>query len=347
MVSVCSQFVRDIERPTPPLLIGGVLHVISEDGQGGPFSQAVDFLTASLPTSAALSLVKVTRILQEGNARPGFKRSQERECLGGSCWRRFEPHQPSKLHGLDYESWEFAGQVASTYARLMRDGGEVARPSRGDVAWDYQVRPDVAAEDLARLMAPAAEARGIEISRSGPERRDTWYIGKRGSDRMIRIYRKDLQDETVAHTIGPVLRVELQLRGDAAAAWWMAYVGSDVQGFKVAAAHVVEMTNLTPVIDPGEVPEAVKPDASPEAEKLAQWVRQNAVTVAAVSAAGVPIVKMCQDHVTFTSCRMAKSRLKRRVESITSAGVDHVVSLVKLFLGATPEPVSVPVRAAG
>lgn len=322
----------------PPVLTGGLTQPVPEQRGGGeslcgdPVGVGVDFLTVSMGLEDAAWLRGRGRLLDDGGPRPGFLRSQLWEVMGGQAWRRFDPRQPSKLWGLDYESWEASGSASWCLARDLR--GRVVRPSRVDVAWDYEVPPEVLADEAAAPFIEGARRKGFGSGISGHGGVNTLYIGSPNSERRIRVYRRDLRDPAVLFVQGPILRVEVVLRGDVARAWWPVYAASESAGFAAAAAHVFEMTGRRVQPEVGAVPElAERPAAIDAAQMVLHFVEQHASMIDAIGHAGIDLFGLA-GLVRQGWSQRTVYRHRQRVAALVSAGGDRVESIVRVMIEA-------------
>jgi hypothetical protein len=263
---------------------------------------------------------------EDGYGRPGFARSEQRKTLGGIAWRRMDPHQASDQWGKAYESWEFSGNAAWWPTQFLRS--RERRPTRIDVAWDFSVDAGYTADTFHDAVEPWCTSKGITTGISGHAGVNTRYIGSRKSDRMVRVYRKDLQDSILAEILGPTLRVELVLKGDHAAAFWQVWkdATSDDAAWPAAAAVLHHMTGLA--ISPGEVPQLEVPECKDESQRLLAFVEQHGPTLVAFVDAGVPLLDLCRDH-SLDASKPTRMRQGKRVRELQRQGVEQVTQLVR------------------
>ncbi len=208
--------------------------------------------------------------------------------MGGECWRRWEPHQTSRLWGKRYESWEFAGASAAWPASWLRNL-RGARVSRVDVCWDFEVDPSLTADAVLERASARATARRISLGITGQDGVNTRYLGSASSVRRVRIYRKDLKDEAWEFQFGPTLRVEVVLRDALAQAWWQAWDRSESEGYAAAAGHVYEVTGRRVQADVGEVGRLAVPRETVGAVMVANFIRQNASMIEACAECGIDL----------------------------------------------------------
>lgn len=250
----------------PPTTNRGVDIPPSQTGPyGPPYARGVDYLTITTGPEAAGWLLRHSDLLEEGRPSQGFQRSENR-IFGSSrqnkaqtTWRKYDPYSPSRLWGLNYESWLCAGPPAHAFAELLTAGpAHDMRASRVDIAWDYLVMETDDADTFADTVRSHCTNKGLKFHDQGPEDNHTKYIGSRASSRRIRVYRKDRQQPQFFPN--PVLRLELELKGDTAAAWWPVFCRDSKRGFAAAASHLYDMTGIKPQ-ETGEIPpQPVQPE---------------------------------------------------------------------------------------
>jgi hypothetical protein len=250
--------------------------------------------------------------------------------MGGFCWRRWEPRVASKHFGQEYESWQFPGsQAEEAIQRLRRfDVGEV-RPSRVDVAFDLVCPSGFTPEEFVESLRSHIESRGIVVGISGSGGVNTMYVGASGSERRIRVYRKDLQELMYAEMFGPTLRVEVELHREQAVAWWRVYHADEAEGLAAAAAHILQMTGFSVCDDVGQVPMRIMPDEADEAESLFQFLNQHAGRLVAWKSAGIPVGELAREHYDVRAGKMAASRRVKRERKLERLGVSEVVEMVR------------------
>lgn len=325
---------EDSRQADPPLLTGGSLQ---SDNVGNLISVGVDFLTVTVgaanatPDSVGTYLCDATRFLEEGKPLLGFARSELRQCLGGECWRRMEPHQSSKDFGLDYESWEASGEAALGLAFDLRGRGKV-RPSHIDIAFDFSVKDAMTADVFWHLVEPWSRRKGFKPGISGEDDVNTRYIGGKTSEKRIRIYRKDKQDAGFAEFFGTVLRVELILKGDHARRWWRLYDRDEDAAKRAAGTIIHGMTGFRPVEGSEALPELEKPAGLADAQQLALFIEQHGARLLAYDAAGVDVLELARTAGVTRRNRMAESRFRKRVRSLLAAGAAQVVAMARLLL---------------
>lgn len=298
-----------------------------------PVQKCIDFLTATVGTNVGKKLVMAYPEREPGYAGRGFAASEKRSRGVWECWRRYQPYQKSPTLGDDYECWECSGGSSQHTAHIVRKLSPV-RPSRVDVAFDFWVVDAFSADSFIDLVRGYVGEGHLGINGHGGV--NTLYINKSDAPRRLRVYRKDKQDPFQFFAPGdgpgceyrncgaeiclaehlsdeveleckwkplPVLRVELQLRGDRAADWWRVHCeGEGDGGWPAAVAHIEELTGRRIVDDVGSVPER-QPKADADAmEHLKRFLTQNGRTLEALLVAGVPVNEL--------SCALAAKRDK-------------------------------------
>lgn len=310
----------------PPFANRGVeTYIARTEGvvSGELLGSGLDYLTVSMGTETAGAWLPSTRLLEPGKPQPGFGSSERRECLGGQCWRRWEPHQESKRWAREYESWEFDGGNAVVPGRWFR--GREVRPSRVDVAWDFSVAESETAEVVQDRVREHAEARGfVADGKTGEAGVFTCYVGSIHSERRLRIYRKDLKDEGWLLQFGPTLRVELILKQERAVSWWRVWSEDEARAIAAAAAHVLEITGRCVQADVGDVPPPLRlDDAVDPAQQLFWALKQCGGVLAAGVDAGVDVLGLLMESRDHAG---RKSRWDSRLlaDRMRAAGVDEV-----------------------
>lgn len=311
------------EESTPPILIGGVLHPklnnkpnLSLTGTG------YDAFTVSVPLGIAEQLLHRSEAVETGFGTTGFKQSEKRICMGGDCYRRFDPHTASKAWGMEYESWEYKGQPSTRPIRDLQ--GQECKPTRIDIAFDFDCPEDYFPSDFEDSVLPFVNNKGIDINYAGKRLSHTVYFGSRKSERMIRVYRRDVKNPLLAAEGRNILRVELELKKDMCLAFWAHITehGPD-SGIVVAAAHVSQMLGVAPITHDGYLPPLLRTDEDTEAvQMLLQFIKQNSVMIEACRAAGIDTERLAREKIWKSAKnRMQMSRLakKTRILSVSDA----------------------------
>jgi hypothetical protein len=281
--------------------------------------------------------------IKAGGAIRGFRQSENRACLGGWFWRRWDPVTESKMYGGSYESWEASSDAAGGLARELQ--GVPGYATRVDIAFDYfeaggrmatlkpehvimpQVNPDTISDDP-KIKMKTHE--GFIVGFRGEGGCNTGYIGTRNSDRMVRIYRKDLQSEGFEDWLGPCLRVEIELRGEHAKAWWSIYRHDRDEAMRAAAAHIEAMMGLNPMPG-GTVPELEAPPELSEVDSLFQFIQSTANREEAYRAAGVDLERL--RHLRLSNLgRQALGRLEDLERRLRAIDIDALENRVAAML---------------
>lgn len=326
----------------PPFLIGGLSRLISQTGTEQVAQNpnitlsgvGYDALTLTVPTETAEVLLHHTEPVQEDPVSVrGFRTAQKHLCMGGECWRRWEPTSSSPVYGTEYESWEFKG--TPTFDAVSRMIHHRGRPSRIDIAFDYCVPEDMYPRDCEKLITEHADLAGYGISYSGPRDTHTVYVGSRQSERMLRIYRRDIKNPLLAHEGIHLLRFELELKKKMAHAFWahMREVGID-EAHKAAAAHVATMIGYSPLPEISEVPPLVRTQEDTEAvQMLLQFVKQNAIMLQACDIAGIDVADLAKcKNESSNHPRKIKERLSAKLQLLGNYDSDRIVQTVKALM---------------
>jgi hypothetical protein len=233
----------------PPVLTGGLKPENNCGGLGYLADTSFDWLSLTVSASASRTLVNMTQFREDGRPIAGFGASESRICLGGTCWRKMQPHQSEKAcgYGKNYESWEFSGPVA--HSNIPKLVGLDCKPTRIDVAFDFKVDSAYTPDEWIESVRSHFENKRLNDGISGQNDINTRYIGSKQSDRRIRVYRKDIQDLVIAQCTGPCLRIELILKAAYAVAFWRILCESSDNAVRVAAAYITEMTGFVPLPD--------------------------------------------------------------------------------------------------
>ena len=299
---------------------------------GEPFGVGLDWLTVTMSGQVARELVAESEVVYAGTGRKGFAKSERRGMMGGECWRRWEPVVPSSRWGLEYESWEWESGASAWPARYL--AGRDCRPTRVDVAFDFIVPDDVLSDHVIEASRSFIEGKGLQIGISGAGGINTRYVGSVHSARRVRIYRKDLQDVAFALQFGPLLRVELTLRGDYVEDFWCVLCSSTDAALRRAAWHVREMMGLV-VLPEAESPEplaCVSPGFD-AAAKLSWVFRHSSAVLDAAFRSGVDVPGLVAAYMAQRASRTCQWRQSQLVKAIQAAGVEEVDGALRLLLG--------------
>lgn len=298
---------------------------------GKPDTVGIDYLTLSVSTSEAERFLRCSPDAETmpGYRQPGFRKSEQRQIVGGWVWRKWSPYVASTDWGLQYESWLGSGEVGGFL--LDSFTGFDIRPSRVDVAFDFCVSDDVASADFVDLVRPHVLAKKIKIGVNGIENPSgvsdlTQYIGTRSSNRQIRIYRKDLKDSAFAQLRGAVLRVEIIMRDELARRWYSQHLLGD--GYSFASSVVSDMTGFSPLADDYEPPSFLSPPSVVPAQSLAALLVSYGVLINDLCKSGININSVVSQYLRcLKPCRMMRSRSRSRRQAIHDAGADSVIDM--------------------
>lgn len=311
----------------PPMLIGGLRQGAIIDALG----VKVDQFTATMSTQVAADhLLTCTTPYEQGYAKQGFKQTERRTTMGGICWRRWQPQSESVTWGLDYESWEWDGGKGggSDSAADMLRGIDV-RPSRVDVAFDFSCSESVTPELVVCSDQVQKHCERIGVTADGVTGSGgvfTRYIGASTSAMMIRIYRKDLQNQILGEMLGPVLRVELVMRDHYARAWWAVWEHSKQEAYRWAAAQVHRLSSMIVVDGDLPIPEIVHPETR-AAEPVLAIIQQYASMLVACREAGIDLHALAAAQVGAMS-RAGKHRHAKRVTQLQQQDPVEVAAMV-------------------
>jgi len=287
--------------------------------------RGIDALTLTVPTYAAERLLEQSAPNEVGGLTRGFQRSEKRDVLGGQAWRKWDPYQPSKAFGLQYESWEAArGPDAHCWSGTLR-GWDLAvkcRATRVDVAWTFDVRSDVYPDDVIDPEVQAfAKERKFRSPVAGEHPAWTRYLGVRGSSRMLRVYRKDLQSPVLGFLAGgALLRVELETHEDFAAELWRLFVADPDSMYAAAAAHVLHMTGRDVQHDVTCYEPITVPEEADSAQLLLQFMKQNPTMAKRLLSAPGYVRQTLGSLVTEIQSRTSEYRTRKREEAFVRSG---------------------------
>jgi hypothetical protein len=251
-----------------------------------------------------------------------------------------EPHQSSARWGTDYESWEWDGSVAGLAAD--RCAALDGRPSRVDIAFDFEVHPDVIPDMVSDLIKGPdittkdgdrhqASKGGFSLGVAGQGGVNTVYVGSPRSDRRIRIYRKDRRDLFFRLQEGPTLRVEVELHKEQAHAFWQEFQRDSQHATRVAAAHVEQMFGVRCMPSVTDLPEIVRPEGISEAESLFKRFEQHSGWIMAADEAGLDVVRIAQEFTEGAS-RMTEYRRRKLAKSLQAIGPEMLRRMLRSML---------------
>ena len=324
----------------PPIANRGVvtLKPPKQGAQNTPYRAGLDYLSVTCPAGRSADHALQSISINEGKGKPtsGFSASSVISVGGAMGYRKTGPVYPSKNWGSDYLCYELSGPNSQLLAASLRPDDEL-RSSRIDIAFDFKVPADYMADQLADELRQHHMDLGIISGINGQGDVNTRYIGSKTSDRRIRIYRKDLRDAELFATTGPVLRIELILKGKHARKFFHEYLLDPDDSLRVAAGHILEMTGLNPlpreVVTPPPLDRGFVGDA---AQEVFQFVRQNGQQLEAFRAAGIDLNDLadCFGRPPQPS-KMQEKRRRDRISRITAHGVSEVLQGVGILLRGT------------
>ena len=309
----------------PPLLIGGV-----RQPQASLLCAGCDYLTVSMSASMAEILKGAFPLAREQSPMhfKGFKFHEMRASLGGACDRHWGPHTGSKVRGKDFELWGWRGEVASGALYSIRNGAGILNTSelfvatRFDMAFDFHCDPDLSPMSVrdawAAVWREELRLRG-RIAGEDSSADHTAYIGGMTSDRMIRIYRKDLE-----RGFGiPTLRVELVLKGEFAQEALEKSLENDRIGVDCCAAHVFAMTGCEFLDHLHPVRLRTPKKKVPIAATLAAMVEQYSLVLTVASELGIDLDSLTGARARQIS-RATRYKWKRALEEAREAGGEEI-----------------------
>lgn len=292
-------------------------------------SEGFDWLTVTVPDSMSARMQAATEFGEEGFGRPGFGSSEQRLMFGGKCWRRFDPRGESRDFGLQYESWEFSGSVAHTAAvHLVPDGP--CRATRVDWRVDLEVDKAVMSDDVVEAMREHTTDHRITTGVSGHAGVNTRYVGSRKSDRMVRVYRKDLQDQSLIYEGRSVMRIELVLRHDLAADAFALYRSDERAGAAAFREHMRQLTGLR-LGELGELPPPAPRLVDDEvASQYFKFMQMHGDQIEVFRRLGLDVSEDARERWNIGKpSRVRESRLRRRMEDAASVDAEAVRTTVR------------------
>lgn len=289
------------------------------------FRSRFDFLTVSMSSATAESILDQTEHLRPGGRVQGFAQSEERMCFGGTLWVRSEPVTASRQWGTDYVSIELPGSQADAMLdRIPMDG---TRATRIDLAHDWECSEDLKPEHVRDAWRPHWEPKGIKSGISGEDEINTVYLGSRSSDKRVRIYRKDLQDSMWRDY--PLIRVETVVRRDVAAAVWKLSTRPAMAAAMNHALQTLTGHDMGDCAPPPPVPTLADTDLG---QRVFEFVKQNGRLLVTLDRLGVDLRRLASLTEGQFSLR-TEERL--RADLIQNAAVnpddllDHVAMLFR------------------
>jgi hypothetical protein len=192
------------------------------------------------------------------------------------------------------------------------------------VAWTFDVLPHVFPDDVLNADVCAfAKGRRFRSPVAGEFPAWTRYLGSpRGSgDRLLRVYRKDLQQPELGVLAGgALLRVELVLRDEHAAALWPLYVDDPASAYAAAAAHVHHMTGCHVQSSITSVPSIDVPDDLDIAQGLLNFMGQYPGVLQQLLSAPDDVRGTLQRIASARQSASSRARATRRQHKFNLAG---------------------------
>ena len=318
---------RGVVTPAEAGLVGGSGDISPERlGRG---MAGLDALTLVLPSAYAEFLVSSPGfgVVEEMSARY-FGSAERWQIPGGHLVRKFEPLRKQKVYGGSYEVWEVKGPHSANLAAAAVP--LVGYATRMDYAFDFSVSADTWPPDVVREIG---NPKGLKRFHSGEPGKEGEYYGSRNSERVVRIYRKDEQDEDVAETYGPLMRLEVELKGKRAKQAWGHRRAGEPRLRELAAGHLRAMLQIDVIEDVRDVPSL--PPADPErvgARKILQFVSQHRVTIQALATLGLDVSKLVEPTLAALSSgavRAHRMRLRRRLDELQGVSIDSCLELLR------------------
>lgn len=235
----------------------------------------------------------IGKVLLDGAAPkwPGFRDGEWLEGLGGRLQRMSSPFQESSRHGLSYALWVFRDGTQYTYPQLLRGRGQATRV---DVAFDFKVPAEVSALSFVNGTEVLRKSCYREPSLVGKPSECTAYLGSPKATRRVRIYRKDLEGKGRALRLAPTLRIEAQLRGEAAESFWDSYGMHDEGGFTMAAGVIEDICGVVVQQERERWSAPVKPVRADAVFALGCMLRMYGGLMADLSSFGVDVVSLAK-----------------------------------------------------
>ena len=153
----------------------------------------------------------------------------------------------------------------------------------------------------------------------------TCYVGAIGAERRVAIYRRDLRDDSGAFVeFGPLLRIEVRLKGDHADAMLSLLTKHGAETARAAAAaHIRELTGLE-VQACVEVPKLATVEDAEQLAELWQFIDQHGERLVSWHKMGVDVVQLAREFTRVRS-RMTRWRAFKRLERWACVDWEHLV----------------------
>lgn len=244
----------------------------------------------------------------------GFKEHQMRKGRWDELIQRhLSPEVKSARWGKTYELWVWTGGNAQ-FCKDTIPAEELKHDrkcTRIDCAFDIACEESLEPERLIKDWQDHCDARNITTGPDGQGCRQTWtwYVGARGSDRRIRVYRKD--KENPAWAMGATMRIELELhRQESNALFW--YYERDIEKmWGMAVAHIEDMTGFRISSDVGSIPETENKKPVELSSSLASLVMQYGSILEVIARNKIDIVPLLDKRLDLISKRTKMRDLKK------------------------------------
>ena len=327
---------------TPPSSKGGCQRVQALV-EGPVVRRGVDYATYSLTTELADSVLgNEGRQVGDWVPKRFFGRASEFMVPGGSVWWKREPVSPSKRWGSQYDVIEASGAAGAWLAERLASHVAEVNCTRFDLAVDVQVDGELSPGDVVRPLSVTGEADGlqtetgfsIDFRAKGPAREWPWWVGRRGSGRMLRVYRKDLENPLLyPDDVGAVMRFELELLDPSAHITFQRWTVDEPSTWAAYGRHVYDMTQreLLPI---GDLPDVPTRPAVEACQTVLQLIEQHGHTLDAAIAAGIDVVELAAARSARpVRDRGQKSRQNKRRMAIAMladafGGIDQLQSFL-------------------
>jgi len=191
-------------------------------------------------------------------------------------------------------------------------------PSRLDYAMDFSCPLDYFPRHFIEDCRPWLNTHcvGIGVHTAGPEFEGTRYIGSRSSERMIRIYRKDLEDKLIARTDGPVLRIELEAKGfHSKRIFFDGYKSGYNQAVLSSLQHCQLLTGVYFGAHPSKLKNSNRLKNTNGFKRVYSLLNQYGPVISALMAAGVDLKGLSALKSSYSS-NESRRRARRLVESL-------------------------------
>lgn len=274
-----------------------------------------------------------------------------------------------------YESWEFSGAQAG-HAWTISLGLEMLvvgkfgdknyepsypKPSRLDIAYDFECAEHETTDYLCDLMRARIKEYNNAVSVHNEKQRykkykikpmkDLWYDaqlkGKRGeltfylpflgAPRLVRIYRKDIQNPAACDDFGVpyILRIEMEMKEDWALKAWNAR--KDDGHYAVAAHMVAELTGILvgSTVKGGYVGNTK--EVTCEATKLFNACMQYKAMMPMWAELGIDCFEVMKRLDTIQS-KTSRSNIRKKMKYINDVGVDAVKKKLDELVDEVLEP---------